>query len=170
MRFDTITNNVRRIYVVKTRIRNSIQKNIAFIILQLLLFKSFYLIYVNIKRQLFINLNINKKFEFEIMIYHVKIIWNNKNCFSRNSIESILFFNQLLSSIEIRYWFIELKLIDVVWILKKIRHMIKIYDVSLFIVIYIDHETILNIAKQIIFIINFIDKLNFRFLNIFDYL
>ena len=39
-----------------------------------------------------------------------------------------------------------------------------------FIVIYIDHETILNIAKQIILIINSIDKLNFRFVKVFDYL
>ena len=39
-----------------------------------------------------------------------------------------------------------------------------------FIVIYIDHETILNIAKQIILIINFIDKLNSRFKKVFDYL
>ena len=54
--------------------------------------------------------------------------------------------------------------------MKKIRHMIEIYDFALFIVIYIDHDAILNIAKQIIFIINFIDKLNFRFVKIFDYL
>ena len=48
--------------------------------------------------------------------------------------------------------------------------MIKIYDVSLFIVIYTNHETALNIAKQIILIVNFIDKLNFRFVRIFDYM
>ena len=39
-----------------------------------------------------------------------------------------------------------------------------------FIVIYIDHEAILNIAKQIILIINFIDKFNLRLVKIFDYL
>ena len=171
LRFESIVDETRRAYVVKIRVRNSTKKKkTAFATLQSLFFKFFFLIHLNIKRQLFINLNVSKKFDFEIMIYHVKAIWNDKNCFSRNSIESIFFFNRLLSSIEIRYWFIELKLIDVVWVLKKVRHMIEAYDNFLSIVIYIDHELTLNIVKQITLIINFIDKLNFRFVKISNYL
>ena len=78
MRFDSVANSARRTYAVKTRIRDSTEKKIAFVILQSFLFKSFYLIHLNIKRQLFINLNVNKKFEFKIIIYHVKTVWNDK--------------------------------------------------------------------------------------------
>ena len=48
--------------------------------------------------------------------------------------------------------------------------MIEAYDNFLSIVIYIDHELTLNIVKQITLIINFIDKLNFRFVKISNYL
>ena len=113
LRFDSIVDEARRTYVAKTRVRNSTKKKTAFVILQSLFFKFSFLIHFDIKRQLFIKLNVNKKFDFEVMMYHVKTIWNDKNCFSRNSIESI-FFNRLLSSIETRYWFTKLKLIDVV--------------------------------------------------------
>ena len=115
LRFDSIADETRRTYVAKTRVRNSTKKKkTAFAILQSLFFKFFFLIHFDIKRQLFINLNASKKFDFEVMIYHVKAIWNDKNCSSRNSIESIFFFSRLLSSIETRYWFTKLKLIDVV--------------------------------------------------------
>ena len=48
--------------------------------------------------------------------------------------------------------------------------MIEAYDASLFTVIYIDHETAFDIAKQITLIINSIDKLNLRLVKAFDYL
>ena len=52
--------------------------------------------------------------------------------------------------------------------LKKIRHLIKAFEY--FIVIYIDHETTLNIIKQTFFIIFFIDKLNLQLIRALNYL
>ena len=57
----------------------------------------FYLIYVNIKRLLFVNLNANKKFKFNTMIYYIKKTWLqktstifDKNMFKYNYLSKII--------------------------------------------------------------------------------
>ena len=128
--------------------------------------------HVNTKRQLFIDLNVNKKFDIEIMLYYVKKIYfkNFKldQFSSRHVIESIFFFNRLVIETESRYWFIELKIVDIVWIFKKIKHIVKVFTVS--IVIYTNHDFALNIINQITLSITFIDKLNLRLIRVFDYI
>ena len=101
-------------------------------------------------------------------------MWRNSqnettNFFFKSIIEFILFLNRLFSSIETRYWFIELKIIDIIWILRKIRHLLN-FSKQKSIVIFIDHDVVLNIIKQINMIIIFIDKLNLRFVKVFDYI
>ena len=117
-----------------------------------------------------IDFDINKKFELNVMMYHVKFDnnWNDKNYFFKKSLKFILFFNKLLNSTKTRYWFIELKFVDIVWMFKKIRHLIKFFVIIT--IIYIDHDAILNLVKQITFIISFIDKLNLRFIRVSNYI
>ena len=114
-------------------------------------------------------MNFNKKFEINVFVYHVKIDakWNESKYFSRKLLKFILFLNRLLTSIETRYWFIKFELVDIIWIFKKIRHMIE--SSSIFIIIYIDHDIALKIVKQITFIISSINKLNLRLIKIFNY-
>ena len=51
----------------------SIKKKLAaFKTLQTMLLKFFFFIHANFKRQLYVNLNVSKKFDFDIIIYHVK--------------------------------------------------------------------------------------------------
>ena len=104
------------------------------------------------------------------MIYHVKQTWIEVEYFSRDSIESILFLNRLMIFVESRYWSTKLKLVDIVWVLKKIRHMIEVVDFVLLIVVYIDHDFVLRIVKQITLSINSIDKLNLRLIRASNYL
>ena len=79
-----------------------------------------------------------------------------------------MFFSRLFISIETRYWSIELKLIDIVWVLKKIKHFIDSFVLS--IVIYTNHDSTLKIVKQIFFIISSIEKFNFRFVRASNYI
>ena len=107
------------------------------------------------------------------MIYHVKENWLQKTFSkieysSRTTIESILFLSRLLTSAETRYWLIELKLVDIVWVLKKIRHVVE--ATNLFTMIYIDHDAVLDIAKQTSLTISFIDKLNLRLMRTSNYI
>ena len=74
----------------------------------------------------------------------------------------------MFNSTKTRFWFIELKFVYIVWIFKKIRHLIKILVIIT--IIYIDHNAILNLIEQITFIVSFIDKLNLRFIRVSNYI
>ena len=115
------------------------------------------------------NLNANKKFDINVVVYYVKKNFIKSNEYSIKSfIQSIMFLFKLLNSIEIRYWSIEMKVVDIIWVLRKIRHFIESF-IS-FIVIYIDHNVTLNIIKQITFSFSSTNKLNFRLVRINDYI
>ena len=144
-------------------------KKTFFSILQTLLSRFSYLVHVDKARQLFVNLDESKIFDFEAMIYHVKN-WNEKNYSKRFQIQPILFSSRLLISAETRYWFIELELARIVWVLKKIRHMMESTNSSLSTVIFIDHEAALRIEKQTSLTINCIDKLNLRLIRVSNYI
>ena len=165
------TDNARKTYSSRTRLENASSLKIEFFrILQFLLFKLSYLVHHDSKRQTFVDLDVSKKFELDVMIYHVKSFanWNDIDYSSRKSIELILFFSRLLISVETRYWSTELKLTDIVWVLKKIRHFIDSFALS--IVIYTDHDSTLEIVKQISLTISSTDKFNFRLVRASNYI
>ena len=128
-------------------------------------------IHANSTRRIYVDLDVNKKFDLNVMMYHVKksVNWNEKNYSSRKAIKSILFLSRLLFDVEIKYWFTELKFNDIVWILRKIRHLFDFFLTKSF-VIFIDHDVVLEIIKQINMTIVSIDKFNFRFVKTFDYI
>ena len=87
---------------------------------------------------------------------------------SRHAIESILFLSRLITNVETRYWLTKLKIVDIVWILKKTRHIVKIFNNI--IIIYIDHDVVLKITFQTTLFITFINKLNFRLIRASNYI
>ena len=67
--------NIKKIHSNRTCLNNSILLKIKFFCnFQTLLSKSSYLIYHDSKRQTFIDFNINKKIDFNAMIYYLKSI------------------------------------------------------------------------------------------------
>ena len=167
-----VIDNVRKTYSRNIRIKNfTFEKIVFFQILQSLLIKFFYFVHSNFARKLFVNLDFNKKFELIDMIYHVKnnVNWDDKEYSSRKSIEFILFLNRFLIDVEIRYWSTELKLVDIIWMLKKIKHLVDFFEQHST-VIFIDHDAILSLAKQTSLSIVFTDKFNLRLIRAFDYI
>ena len=79
--------------------------------IQKALFKSIFLIHFNAKRQLYVDLNFSKEEKIDAMMYHVfdDRIFFSKYSFKRN-VQFVLFFNRLLTSVEIRYWSTKFKL------------------------------------------------------------
>ena len=91
-----------------------------------------------------------------------------KKNFSRIDVQSILFFNKLLNETKKDYWFTKLKIIEIVWIMKEIRHMIKFIKLSSTIV-YTNHFVAIFIFEQITLIITNIDKFNLRLIRVLQY-
>ena len=130
--------------------------------------KSIFLTYYNRKRKLFIDLNTSKNWDFVDMIYHVKNDSSN-NDFSRIKIQFIMFFSRCLNNVERNYWSTKLKIVEIIWIIRKIRHLIEFNEYSS-IIIYIDHFVAIFISRQINLITFSIDKLNIRLVRISQYL
>ena len=72
-RLSFIKKNARKTYSTRTKVLYFIeQKKTFFFTFQFLFFKSLYLVYLIFKKQIYVDLNNNKKFDFEAIIYHVK--------------------------------------------------------------------------------------------------
>ena len=74
----------------------------------------------------------------------------------------------MFNKTEKRYWFIELKIADLVWIVRRVRHIIKIIKHT--IVIFINYVVNISIAKQITLNNSNTNKLNLRLIRAFIYL
>ena len=94
---------------------------------------------------------------------------SNDQFYSRTIIQSIMFLNRCLNEAKRNYWFIKLEIVGIVWIMKKIRHMIESIEISS-VVIYIDHSVAVLISRQITLIISNSDKLNLRLIRASQYL
>ena len=105
------------------------------------------------------------------MIYHVlkNFIESNINVIFKTTIQFIMFLSRCLNIVEKNYWSTKLEITKIIWVIRKIRHLIEVIEVS-FTIIYIDHSTAISILKQIIFNISNTDKLNLRLIQVSQYL
>ena len=56
-----------------------------------------------------------------------------------------MFFNKILSSVETKYWLIELEVACLVWILKKVRYIVE--STELLTIVYIDYSITIDITR-----------------------
>ena len=125
------------------------------------------LIYYNFIRIIYINVNAFKRYNFNIVIYYLKLEINSNN-FKHNEIELILFFSRMFIVVKKWYWFIELKIIELIWIIRRVRYIIKVFQHVT--VIFIDYIVNASIIKQTTLLFNNIDKLNLRLMRTLVYL
>ena len=103
------------------------------------------------------------------MIYHVLNDFSNDITFFCIAMQFIMFLNKCLNDAEKNYWLIKLKITDIVWIIKKIKHMIESIEMSS-IIIYIDYNAVVSILRQTTFITFNINKLNLKLVKASQYL
>lgn len=82
--------------------------------IQNLLLCQLYFIHLDPECQIFIDLNISKKFKFRAIIYHLKRNLATREYPIKKIVELILFLNQLFNPTKTQYWPIELELIGIV--------------------------------------------------------
>ena len=172
----TLTKNVtvnefaRKRQTIKTQLYDlTHEKRVVFRNLQIAFASSTFLIHFDRKRRLYVDLNVSKQWDFATIIYHVLNDSSNDVTYSRTIIQSIMFLNRCLNDVEKNYWSTELKVTNIVWIIRKINHMIKSIEISSTI-IYTNHFVVVSISRQIIFITFSSDKLNLRLVRASQYL
>ncbi len=141
----------------------------SFLLLQKNLIKITLLFHFDKEKWLWIDFNESKKFDFEVIVFHVmkeffKEIWSTKD-----DIQSIMILNRLLTSTERNYWSIELETAELIWVIKKIKHLIQFFEKS--IIIQTNHAAIIDICKQTLIInTNFVMRMNLRLIRISQFL
>ena len=93
------------------------------------------------------------------MVYHLKITCLNPIKPKRSDIEPF-FFNRMFNEAETKYWPTEFEMVGLIWVIRKIRHLIETAKETT--VISTDHAANISIIKQTTLASNNIDKLNFR--------
>ena len=87
--------------------------------------KPSFLIHFSPYRPSFIDVNAFKQMNIGVMIFHVVGDPERDENFTKNQIQLIMFLSKRLSPAETRYWPTELEVTDVVWVVKKMRHLIE---------------------------------------------
>ena len=147
----------------------TIEKLIFFRQLQNVFSISIFLVHFNSNRQFYIDFDVSKRWNFVVMMYHVVCDSSNNINVSRLNVQFILFLNKLFNNVEQNYWSTKLKITNIVWIIKRMKHLID--SIKKFsIIIYTNHSTIVSIFKQTTLITFSIDKLNFRLIRVSQYL
>lgn len=164
-----IAGTARRAYASKTKFLNPTnEERESYSQLQHALGVKRYLIHYSPIRQLFADIDSSKETGMGGMIYHVKGTVKPGEYPPRRDVEPIVFLSRLLTSAETRYWPTELELAGLVWVLRKIRHLVETSkDPSIF---YTDHGAALGIAKQTTLSTSSTDKLNLRLIRASDYI
>ena len=147
--------------------------------LQMMFSRLTILSHFDFKHWLYIDLDVLKEFGFDTHIYHAKsdlmkstseselLLWSVSSS-SQKDTESILFLSCLLTDVKMWYWSTELKVADIVWVVKKVHHMIEVTEQ--FTIIYTDHFTTVFIVQQFSLNIINIKKLNLCLICVFKYL
>lgn len=103
------------------------------------------------------------------MMYYVKGDLVIDALVTRFSVELILFLSKLLNNVEKNYWPTELEVVGIVWVIKKVRHIIESSKYPP-IVIYTDYSAAVPISRQTTLTISSTDKLNLRLIRASQYL
>ena len=79
-----------------------------------------------------------------------------------------MFLNKMLSSAKIKYWSTELKIIAIIWFIRKTRLLIISFNHS--ITMFMNYKTNSTIIFQTKFFLTFVNKLNLKLIRTFIYL
>ena len=159
----------RKIFFRQAIIENSIVEEFeSYRQLQEVFVQVSFLVHFVVIRQLYIDIDVFKRRGFETIVYHLKISCLNSAKSKRIDIEFILFLSRMFNVVEIRYWSTELEMCGLMWVVRRVRHMMKIS--TSFTIVYIDHVVNTSIARQITLNSVNTNKLNLRLMRASIYL
>jgi transposase InsO family protein len=142
---------------------------IFFLLLQKNLIKITLLIHFDKIKWLWIDLDEFKEFDFEVIVFHVIKKFSKRTWSIKKNIQFIMFLSRLLIFAEKNYWLIELETVELIWIIKKIKHLIQSFEKS--IIIQTNHAAIMNICKQTSIIsTNSVMRMNLRLIRVSQFL
>ena len=129
-----------------------------------------FLIHFCNEKTFYIDIDAFKRRGFGTMVYHFQITYINPENPKRSDIEHIMFFNRIINDVEIKYWPTEFEMAGLIWVVWKIRHMIKTTKTEKITVIFTDHAVNILIIKLTILFNKNINKFDLMLVRTFIYL
>ena len=163
----TIDDRVRVQYCRNIKLSSTTSEEESFHMFQKVLTKESHLHHHNHNKRTYIDIDDFKKYDFEIHLYHVKKDLDD-SIFNSTNIQTIMYLFKLLNKIEKNYWFTKLKVVALMWTLKKIRHLLA-HNSKTSTIVFIDHSTTMNIVKQIKLFFSSSNRMNLRLIRISQY-
>lgn len=120
-------------------------------------------------RRLYVDLDASKQWGFAAIIYHVLGDPPDGTPHARTAVQPIMFLSRCLNGAEKNYWPTELEVAGIVWVIRKIRHMVESTEVPPT-VVYTDHSAAVPISRQTTLTTSSTDKLNLRLVRASQYL
>ena len=130
-----------------------------------------FLAHYDASRPLLVDLDASKSFGFAAMVYHLKQdrIPEAEDRIARTDVQPVMFLSRCLNAAERNYWPTELEVAGIVWVVKKVRHMIESSQKPP-VIIYTDHSAAVPISRQTSLNTSSTDKLNLRLVRASYYL
>ena len=98
----------RKTYASRTDIHNVIFLKLEFYQqIQKSFSRQKFLFHFTFNKTLYIDMNASKSYEFDVMIYHTAVFYDDLTNINRIHVQFILFLSKMLTSAKQRYWFIE---------------------------------------------------------------
>ena len=119
------------------------------------------------RQQLYVDLDASKEFGFGAYVYHSDEVAEGTSPLQKQR-RPVLFLSRLLTDAETRYWPTELEVAGLVWVVKKIRHMIEASVRPT--IVYTDHSATIAIVRQTSMNTVSTEKLNLRLIRASEYL
>ena len=114
LKFASKSDFKRKKFTDKTKIQLTHKKVLFFETLQKIINKSFMLYHFIATKTLWINLDTFKKFEINVIVFHVKNDVIINKWLSRTQILFVMFLNRQLTSAELKYWSTELETFELI--------------------------------------------------------
>ncbi|KAJ5110022.1 hypothetical protein N7532_002667 [Penicillium argentinense] len=123
-------------------------------------------------RQLYMDLDASKEAGFGAMVYHTTPGYSHdpQKPPASTAIQPVLFLSRCLSRAESNYWPTELEVACLVWVLRKVRHLVQAAPVDLPVIIYTDHSGTTAIADSASLRSVASDRLNLRLVRASQYI
>ena len=176
--------SARKAFAARTRFEPTEAEYKSFQAVQTALSKPTFLVHFDPARPLFVDLDSSKEAGIGAMVYYTKGFHMPGSIPTllkptaeappdlpypaRKDVQPILFLSRIINGAKSRYWPTELELAGIVWVVRKIRHMIESSQTPT--IIFTDHGSALGIAKQTSLTTTSTDKMNLRLVRASDYL
>ena len=169
LRSASIKSMSRKFYSARTNLLKIIEQKLDFYEqIQKTFNRQKFLFHFDSIKTLYANIDAFKVYEFNVMIYHTAKFYENSAIISRMNVQSILFLFKMLTETKKRYWSTELEVVELIWVIKKIRHMIETTIKTT--ILFTNHSAITSIARQISLTLSNIDKFNLKLIKASTYL